>query len=114
MAATEECAQRACFRMADVTVIHSVTTRATGLTATVMGRASRLAIVSWSVDAPLSSLPVADMATGRFCYAHVCDKGVKGVIMCRYGSGRMEQLRYMSSSMGLQDDTHPLNCSRLV
>jgi hypothetical protein len=35
----DECAQRACFRMADVTVIHSVTTRATGsiATATVFG-----------------------------------------------------------------------------
>ena len=62
MAATEECAQRACFRIADVTVIHSVTTRATGLTATVMGRGSRLAIVSWSVGTPWSSLPVLDMA----------------------------------------------------
>jgi hypothetical protein len=37
MAATDECAQRACFRMADVTVIHSVTTRATGSTAMVIG-----------------------------------------------------------------------------
>lgn len=35
MAETDECAQRACFRMADVTVIHSVTTRATGSMATV-------------------------------------------------------------------------------
>ena len=33
MAATDECAQRACFRMADVTVIHSVVTKATGSTA---------------------------------------------------------------------------------
>jgi hypothetical protein len=114
IAATDECAQRACFRMADVTVIHSVTTRATGLTATVMGRGSRLAIVSWSVDAPLSSLPVVDMATGRFCYVHVCDKGMKCAITCRYGSGRMEQLQYMSSSIHLQDDTHPLNYCRLV
>jgi hypothetical protein len=47
--------------MADVTVIHSVTTRATGLTATVMGRGSRLAIVSCSVEAALSSLSVLDM-----------------------------------------------------
>jgi hypothetical protein len=61
IAATEECAHRACLRMADVTVIHSVTTRATGLTATVMGRGSRLAIVSCSVEAALSSLSVLDM-----------------------------------------------------
>ena len=32
MAATEECAQRACFRMAEVTVMHSVVTRDTGST----------------------------------------------------------------------------------
>ena len=30
MAETDECAHRACFRIADVTVIHSVVTRATG------------------------------------------------------------------------------------
>jgi hypothetical protein len=50
--------------MADVTVIHSVTTRATGFTATVIGRAVKLAAVPvpWSVDAALSSLPVLDMA----------------------------------------------------
>jgi hypothetical protein len=34
IAETEECAQRACFRMADVTVIHSVVIKATGSTAT--------------------------------------------------------------------------------
>lgn len=33
MAETDECAQRACLRMAEVTVIHSVVTRATGSTA---------------------------------------------------------------------------------
>jgi hypothetical protein len=31
MAATDECAQRACLRIAEVTVMHSVTTNATGL-----------------------------------------------------------------------------------
>jgi hypothetical protein len=61
MAATEECAHRACLRIADVTVIHSVTTRATGLTATVMGRRLKLALVSCSVEAALSSLPSLDM-----------------------------------------------------
>jgi hypothetical protein len=34
IADTEECAHRACFRMADVTVIHSVVINATGSTAT--------------------------------------------------------------------------------
>lgn len=34
MAETDECAQRACFLMADVTVMHSVVIRATGSTAT--------------------------------------------------------------------------------
>lgn len=37
MAATDECAHRACFRMADVTVIHSVVIRATGSIATDIG-----------------------------------------------------------------------------
>lgn len=36
IADTDECAQRACLRIADVTVIHSVTTSATGSTATDM------------------------------------------------------------------------------
>lgn len=71
MAATEECAQRACFRIADVTVMHSVTTRATGLTATVIGRGSRSTIVSWSVDATWSSPSVLDMAR-EGCGVRVC------------------------------------------
>jgi hypothetical protein len=37
IAETEECAQRACLRMADVTVIHSVVIRETGSTATEIG-----------------------------------------------------------------------------
>ena len=37
MADTEECAHLACFRMADVTVIHSVVIKATGSTATDTG-----------------------------------------------------------------------------
>jgi hypothetical protein len=78
IAATEECAHRACLRMADVTVIHSVTTRATGFTATVMGRGFELAVVSWSVDAALSSLPSLDMLA-KICYQRrVCDKRVLG------------------------------------
>jgi hypothetical protein len=78
IAATEECAHRACLRMADVTVIHSVTTRATGFTATVIGRGLKLATVSWSVDAAWSSLPVLDMAAERWNQGCVCDKSVSG------------------------------------
>lgn len=37
IADTDDCAQRACLRIAEVTVMHSVTTRATGSTATDMG-----------------------------------------------------------------------------
>jgi hypothetical protein len=37
IADTEECAHLACFRMADVTVIHSVVIKATGSTATETG-----------------------------------------------------------------------------
>ena len=85
MAATDECAQRACFRIADVTVIHSVTTRATGLTATVMGRGSRLAIVSCSLDAAWSSPSVLDMATAGLGYGCVCDKEA---VRARRGYGR--------------------------
>jgi len=85
MAATDECAQRACFRIADVTVIHSVTTRATGLTATVMGRGSRLAIVSCSLDAAWSSPSVLDMATAGLRYGCVCDKEA---VRARRGYGR--------------------------
>jgi hypothetical protein len=87
MAATEECAHRACLRMADVTVIHSVTTRATGLTATVIGRGARLAVVSCNVEAASSSCPSLDM---------VAESGIKGAYAttkygaqrtCRYGGG---------------------------
>jgi hypothetical protein len=74
IAATEECAHRACLRMADVTVIHSVTTRATGFTATVMGRGLKLAVVSWRVDAALSSLPSLDMLAQTWYQGRVCDK----------------------------------------
>lgn len=63
IAATEECAQRACLRIADVTVMHSVTTSATGFTATVTGRGARAEISSWSVDAACSSLSLLDMAS---------------------------------------------------
>lgn len=72
MAETDECAQRACFRIAEVTVIHSVTTSATGLTATVMGWGSRFATVSWRVDAPLPSPSVLDMVSGRLACSWVC------------------------------------------
>lgn len=61
MADTEECAQRACFRMAEVTVIHSVTTSATGLTATEMGRRSMLGVASCDVSGEVSSLSLLDM-----------------------------------------------------
>lgn len=76
IAATEECAQRACFRIADVTVMHSVTTRATGLTATVMGRGSRSTIVSRSADATWSSPSVLDMVLKDSGYGSVCDRNV--------------------------------------
>lgn len=75
MAATDEWAHRACLRMADVTVMHSVTTSATGLTATVMGLGPRLATVSCSVDAALSSLSTLDMAGARQSRASACGRG---------------------------------------
>jgi hypothetical protein len=78
IAATDECAHRACFRIADVTVMHSVTTRATGLTATVMARGATLAIASCSVDAALSSLLVLDMTAEGWYQEAVCDKEVLG------------------------------------
>jgi hypothetical protein len=78
IAATDEWAHRACFRMADVTVIHSVTTRATGLTATVMGRGAKLAVVSCSVEAALSSLSSLDMVVKGLYQGRVYDKKVLG------------------------------------
>lgn len=64
MADTEECAHRACLRMADVTVIHSVTTSATGLTATEIGRGSMLVVASCNVSGEVSSLSLLDMLQG--------------------------------------------------
>lgn len=87
IAATDECAQRACFRIADVTVIHSVTTRATGWTATVMGRGVRLAMVSCRVDATLSSPSLLDMATAWVYYLGLCD----GVLV---GAAEVQSMRW--------------------
>jgi hypothetical protein len=67
MADTEECAQRACFRMAEVTVIHSVTTSATGLTATEIGRGSMLGVTSWNMSGEISSLSLLDMVEVTLC-----------------------------------------------
>lgn len=78
MADTDECAQRACFRIADVTVMHSVTTSATGLTATVMGRALKLHLVAWRVDATISSLSLPDMAAVWSMQIRGCDQDVVG------------------------------------
>jgi hypothetical protein len=62
IAETEECAHLACFRMADVTVMHSVVIKATGSTATDTGvflelmmsplssEASRLSLLPFSVE----------------------------------------------------------------
>jgi hypothetical protein len=101
MAATDECAHRACLRMADVTVIHSVTTRATGLTATVMGRAVRLAAVSCRVEAALSSLPTLDMAAATCWQRCVCDKvlGAANVSSKWWGQAQL--------CMPSVRDTHP-------
>jgi len=78
IAETEECAQRGCFRIADVTVIHSVTTSATGLTATVMGRGPEFAISSGRRIAVSCSLSVTDMAKVKVCLCVLRDKGVVG------------------------------------
>lgn len=66
MAETEECAQRACFRIAEVTVIHSVITRATGLTATDMGRGSKLAAASGRVSVETLSVSPLDILKPNF------------------------------------------------
>lgn len=50
MAETEECAHRACFRIAEVTVMHSVVIRATGSTAIV---------ISWTIGAVEAGTAVA-------------------------------------------------------
>jgi hypothetical protein len=52
--ATEECAHRECFRMADVTVIHSVVMRATGSTATDVFDAILIPLVRSGLKLPLS------------------------------------------------------------
>ena len=81
MADTEECAQRACFRMAEVTVIHSVTTSATGLTATEMGRGSMLGAASCNVSGEVSSLSLLDMVEVALC-------GKKDALWKMVGRGR--------------------------
>lgn len=76
MAATDEWAHRACLRMADVTVMHSVTTSATGLTATGMRRGSARVIASWiDSDSELSD-PSLDMLRGRFEVEGRCADGI--------------------------------------
>lgn len=78
MADTDECAQRACLRIADVTVMHSVTTRATGLTATEMGRGSRLNGASWTIVVASYSLSLLDMAMGGLLSYSLRDADVVG------------------------------------
>ena len=59
IAATDEWAQRACLRMAEVTVMHSVTTKATGSTATLIapGLAEpSICAISWSILAARARL----------------------------------------------------------
>ena len=66
MAATEECAHRACLRMADVTVIHSVITRAIGSMATVIGR------FAWGDGTvPFSVVPLSIVLGGKCTFAAV-------------------------------------------
>jgi len=69
----EDCAQRGCFRMADVTVTHSVTTNATGSTATVIALEARSwwkeGAVSCTILAAIGDvLCAARVAVGRGSY----------------------------------------------
>ena len=80
MAATDEWAHRACLRMADVTVMHSVTTSATGLTATGMRRGSARVIASWiDSDSELSD-PSLDMLKGGFEKGGRCADGIASAL----------------------------------
>lgn len=85
MAETDECAHRACLRMADVTVIHSVTTSATGLTATEIGRGSTRASASCSVSGAVSSLAVLDILEG----GGIRESGASEVWFARWSGGRV-------------------------
>lgn len=58
IAATEECAQRACLRIADVTVMHSVMTKAIGSIATAIGRPA------CGPEAPFSIVPLSIVIEG--------------------------------------------------
>jgi hypothetical protein len=78
MADMDECAQRACFRMAEVTVMHSVMTSATGSTAIVIGvcRVSVGGMLCTSA-ASAASVPSSVMVDGLLefpavSYAAVC------------------------------------------
>ena len=64
IAEMEDCAQRGCFRIADVTVTHSVTTKATGSTATVIALEAR----SWWEGAVCCAIVVVIRV---FCVARV-------------------------------------------
>lgn len=76
MAATEEWAQRACLRMADVTVMHSVTTSATGLTATGMRRGSVSVMASWSESGGGVSMSSLDMLERSVMFEEVRSEAV--------------------------------------
>jgi len=73
IAEMEDCAQRGCFRIADVTVTHSVTTNATGSTATVIALEARSCWKEGAVSCAIlvaneEVLCVARVTVGRGSY----------------------------------------------
>lgn len=76
IAETEECAQRACLRMADVTVMHSVVIRATGSTATEIGVARE---VSSKSSRRLTELWLLEEAIAAACFLILIDNEDLGV-----------------------------------
>jgi hypothetical protein len=81
IADTEECAHRVCLRIADVTVMHSVTTSAIGLTATDMGRTSKLATASWGVSEGASSGPLVVIMKENPVRGKTCREVVSGALV---------------------------------
>jgi hypothetical protein len=81
MAETEEWAQRVCFRIAEVTVMHSVTTRATGFTATEIGGGRSKDMVECSKADVEPSCPAVLAMLGVWLLGEgACQKGSRAAV----------------------------------
>jgi len=97
MAETEECAQRACFRMADVTVIHSVVIKATGSTATETLVLELEAMLN-SFDRGICKLGPPEFVVEKDSRPRIEDSGESTDVVGAWGSATWASLRILQAA----------------